>query len=222
VDACKAQSAAYASVVKKQTVCALVLMVVLALSRWPGVMPWNFSAAYALAFCAGLYFPAVMAWVLPLATLLITDVLLNALFYSNFPGFSWADFPGGILPNYIGYAIFILLGQMLRGKRSWLTLMTGSIVGAIVFYLVSNTASWITLPYAKTFFGWIQALTTGLPGYPPTWTFFWKTLLSSGLFSGLFIGSMKAVESVEEAKQQDETEEKESGGEDAEEPAPSA
>jgi hypothetical protein len=207
--------------VKKQTVCALVLMVVLALSRWPGLMPPNFSAAYALAFCAGLYFPSVVAWVLPLATLLISDVLLNALYYSKFPGFSWADFPGGILPNYIGYAAFILLGQLLRSKRSWLTLMTGSFVGAVIFYIVSNTASWLTLPYAKTFFGWIQALTTGLPGYPPTWTFFWKTLLSSGLFSGLFIGSMKAVESMEEAKEKEEADEKETAGEEAEEPAAS-
>src|SRR6476659_5302028 len=98
-------------------------MVVLAFSRWPGVMPANFSAAYALAFCAGLYFPAVMAWVLPLATLLITDVLLNALYYSKFPGFSWADFPAGILPNYIGYIAFIGLGILFRSKRSFWKLM---------------------------------------------------------------------------------------------------
>jgi hypothetical protein len=39
--------------------------------------------------------------------------------------------------------------------------------------------------------GWIQALTTGLPGYPPTWTFFRNTLLSGGLFTGLFVGAMK-------------------------------
>ena len=32
------------------------MLLVFALSRWPGLMPMNFSAAYALAFCAGLYF----------------------------------------------------------------------------------------------------------------------------------------------------------------------
>jgi len=181
-------------------------MVVFALSRWPGLMPPNFSAAYALAFCAGLYFPTVLAWVLPLATLLTTDVLLNALYYSKFPGFCWCDFLPGITPNYIGYAAFIGLGVLLRSKRSWLMLMGGSLLGAIVFYIVSNTAAWMTLPYAKTFFGWIQALTVGMPGYPPTWTFFWKTLLSSSLFSGLFIGSMKGVEAVEESKKEKEQE----------------
>jgi hypothetical protein len=220
-DTCKAHRPAYAAHVKKQTVCALVLMVVFALSRWPGVMPSNFSAAYALAFCAGLYFPTVIAWVLPLVTLLITDVLLNALYYSKYPGFSWADFPAGILPNYIGYIAFIGLGQLLRSKRSWAMLMGGSFLGAIIFYVISNTASWLTLPYAKTFLGWIQALTTGLPGYPPTWTFFWKTVLSSGLFSGLFIGSMKAVESMEAKEKEQVEEEEESAGEEAEEPAAS-
>jgi hypothetical protein len=205
--------------VKKQTVCALVLMLVFAVSRWPGFMPSNFSAAYALAFCAGLYFPTLIAWVMPLATLLVTDVLLNVLVYSKYPGFSWNDFIPGILPNYIGYAAFIGLGQMLHSKRSWLALMSGSIVGAIIFYVVSNTAAWLTLPYAKTIFGWFQALTVGLPGYPPTWSFFWKTLLSSGLFSGLFIGSMKAVEKMEEAKAEEE--EEEPAADEAEEPAAS-
>ncbi len=193
-------------------------MVAFAFTRWPGVMPWNFSAAYALAFCAGLYFPTVLAWMLPLATLLVTDLLLNA-FYYRFP---WAGFPAGILPNYIGYAAFIGLGILFRSKRAFWKLMCGSLLGAVVFYVISNTAAWLTLPqYSKTFFGWVQALTTGLPGYPPTWMFFWKTLLSSGLFSGLFIGSMKAVESMEEAKETEEEKEEEPASDEAEEPAAS-
>ena len=198
---------------KKQTVWALVLMLAFAASRWPGVMPWNFSAAYALAFCAGLYFPTVLAWVLPLSTLLMTDVVLSTAYYDV----GLQHFFPGMLPNYIGYVAFIGLGQLLRTKRSWLALMSGSLLGAVIFYIVSNTASWIELPYAKTFMGWIQALTTGLPGYPPTWTFFWKTLLSSGLFSGLFIGSMKAVEAIEEAEEKEEEPAKDEA--EAEEPA---
>ena len=181
-----------------------MLMLIFALSRWPGIMPSNFSAAYALAFCAGLYFPTALAWVLPLATLLVTDVLLNALYYSKMPGFSWGDFVPGIAPNYIGYAAFIGLGVLFRSKRSWAAMVGGSLVGAIVFYIISNTASWLTLAYAKTFMGWIQALTVGLPGFPPTWVFLLKTIFSAGLFTGLFVGSMKAVEAVQESKQEKE------------------
>jgi hypothetical protein len=66
----------------------------------------------------------------------------------------------------------------------------------------------------KTLNGWWQALTTGLPGYPPTWMFLKNTLLSGGLFTGLFAGVMKVSEALEEA------EEKEPAEESGEEPVP--
>jgi hypothetical protein len=68
------------------------------------------------------------------------------------------------------------------------------------------------LPYAKTLAGWIQAITTGLPGYPPTWEFFRNTLLSGGIFSGLFAGAMKLTEpstSSESSREKEEEKEKE-------------
>jgi hypothetical protein len=37
----------------------------------------------------------------------------------------------------------------------------------------------------------VQALTVGTPGWPHTWEFFRNTLLSGGLFTGLFAGAMK-------------------------------
>ena len=63
--------------VKGKLVLPIALMVVFALSRIPGMLPQNFSAAYAIAFCAGIYFTGGMAWWLPLATLLVTDTGLN-------------------------------------------------------------------------------------------------------------------------------------------------
>ena len=45
----------------------LVLIAVFALTRLPDMLPVNFSAAYALAFCAGVYLPRRAAWLLPLA-----------------------------------------------------------------------------------------------------------------------------------------------------------
>jgi hypothetical protein len=69
----------------------------------------------------------------------------------------------------------------------------------MLFYLVTNTASWLSLPdYEKTWAGWIQALTKGLPGLPQTWEFFRNTLISGGLFTGLFVGAMKMAEAKEE------------------------
>ena len=167
-------------------------MVAFALTRWPELLPWNFSAAYALAFCAGIYFPKRLAWWLPLAALLATDILMNVTYYHVAPVSAY------MLVNYATYAAIIGLGQRFSARASWIKLVSASLLGAILFYLVTNTAAWLQNPvYTKTIAGWIQALTTGVPGFPPTWLFFWKTLLSSGLFTGLFVGAMKLNEAAE-------------------------
>ena len=56
------------SSMKGKLVMPLALMLVFALSRIPGMLPQNFSAAYALAFCAGVYFAGRLAWWLPLSS----------------------------------------------------------------------------------------------------------------------------------------------------------
>lgn len=152
-------------------------------------MPQNFSAVYAVAFCAGVYLPARTAWWLPFAVLLGTDVVLNGYY-----GVSWLDW--SMLGNYLGYAALIGIGRQLSARASFLALLAGGLLGAVLFYLVTNTIAWLHVPgspvqYAKSLAGWLQALTTGLPGYPPTWEFFRHTLSSGGLFTGLFVAVMK-------------------------------
>jgi hypothetical protein len=94
-------------------------------------------------------------------------------------------------------------------------LLSGGLLGALLFYFITNTASWLSDPgYPKTLAGWIQALTTGLPGYPPTVAFFRNTLLSGGLFTGLFAAGMKLSDKLQpEAEEEPEPAEEE-------EPAP--
>jgi hypothetical protein len=47
--------------------------------------------------------------------------------------------------------------------------------------------------YARTAAGWWQAMTVGLPGFPPTLLFFRNSLVSDLLFTGLFAGAMEVV-----------------------------
>ncbi len=188
----------------------MLLIVVFALSRWPGVMPDNFSAVYALMFCGGVFLPRKLAWWLPLTALLITDLGLNIhyrrLYEADPAGYAapMEFFSPYLLANYACYGVLIWLGTRFKPSARWLTLVGGGVLGALVFYLISNTASWLQLPgYAKTLAGWIQALTVGLPGWPPTWMFFLKTLASGGLFTGLFVGAMKlATREAEEPESQ--------------------
>ena len=61
----------------------------------------------------------------------------------------------------------------------------------------------------KTIAGWLQALTVGLPGFPPTWMFGLKTLLGTGLFTGLFAGAMKLSEAMDATEPEPEAEDTE-------------
>ena len=207
--ACLSHWLQYPSATVKRTwnmAMPIALMIVFALTRWPGLMPPNFSAAYALAFCAGVYFPRRLAWWLPLATLAVTDLIINSYYY----------FAQGInafqlyqLVNYGVYAIIIWLGQRFNDRSSWLSLLSGGLLGSVLFYFITNTTAWLFNPfnnpeYTKDFAGWLIALTKGTAGWPQTWEFFRNTLFSGGLFTGLFAGAMKLSEAAEPCEDTDE------------------
>ncbi len=121
-----------------------------------------------------------------------------------------------VMVKTLAFVGLVALGRLFKPQMSWLKLTSGGLLGAILFYLVTNTASWINDPgYAKTLAGWIQALTVGRPDFhPTTLEFFRNTLLSGGIFTALFVGSMKlTAESPQE---------KEAGARSEEEPATEA
>ena len=80
------------------------------------------------------------------------------------------------------------LGRWVAQQKTWLNLFSGTLGGAVFFYLVTNTQSWWTdLGYAKTAAGWWQAMTVGHPEYAPTLLFFRNSLASDFLFVAAFV-----------------------------------
>src|SRR3954452_3322540 len=104
-------------------------MVAFALNRIPGVLPQNFSAGYALMFCAGVYFPKRLAWWLPFVTMAITDIFLNV--YYHLPVSMWVG--PEIVGNYLIYAVLVWMGRKFSSKASFLSLLGGGILGALLF-----------------------------------------------------------------------------------------
>ena len=174
-----------------------MFVAVFALSRIPGLLPLNFSVAYAFAFCAGVYFSRRnSAGGCRCGVMLATDIGLN--FYYSAHGVAVWDAANlaNLAFNYVAYAVLILLGRRFKPQASFAALLGGGLLGAILFYLITNTASWLFNPfhnpeYTKTLAGWIIALTKGTGGYPSTWEFFRNTLLSGGLFTALFAAAAK-------------------------------
>jgi hypothetical protein len=171
----------------------VLFVAVFAVSRIPNMLPLNFSAAYAFAFCAGVYFRGAMAWWLPLGVMAATDMALNIFYYRIAP------FGFYLLLNYAVFAALIGLGKWFGRRAPFFKLLLGGLLGAVIFYLVTNTLTWFQDPfYAKTIAGWIQTLTVGHPDWhPTTWEFFRNTLLSGGIFTALFVGAAKLTAPAE-------------------------
>src|SRR6185437_12180302 len=98
--------------------------------------------------------------------------------------------------------------RRFKPQSRFVSLLGGGLLGAILFYLITNTASWLFNPfhnpeYTKNLAGWVTALTKGTAGWPQTWEFFRNTLLSGGIFTALFVGAIKVTEAAESAKEKE-------------------
>jgi hypothetical protein len=155
----------------------------------PGKVPWleNFAPVAAIALCGGIYLPKRLAFAAPLGGLLVSDMFLNA--HYGYPLLS-----PQMISRYLALAATVGIGLAVRNRPRLATVLPACVGGSLLFYAVTNTACWLGEPaYAKTVAGWAQALTTGLPGYEPTWMFFRSTLVSDLLFTGLFVTCMAAT-----------------------------
>lgn len=152
----------------------------------PEVLP-NFSPLMASALCGALFLPGWIGLTVPVLALLLSDALLNAHYGEPILSTQllWT------LPCYL---VAIGFGWSLRSRTGLLPVLGGTLAASVFFYVVTNTGSWHGLTaYPQTFAGWVQALTVGLPGYPPTWTFFRNSLAGDLLFAAFFVVVEQAV-----------------------------
>jgi hypothetical protein len=153
----------------------------------PEVLP-NFSPLMAAALCGALFLPGVLGLMIPVVALLLSDVLLNL--HYGLPICS-----AQLLWTLPAYLVAVALGWFLRdgnlgrsGGTGLLPVLGGTLAASVIFYLVTNTGCWLgQAAYPQNVSGWMQALTTGLPGYPPTWHFFRNSLLGDLLFAAFFV-----------------------------------
>ena len=168
-------------------ISAVVFRIITAFLGHSDSIGWlNFAPIAAIALCAAAYFPRKYKFSVPMIALFISDIVLN--FHYHFSLVS-----PFVLSHYVGFAIVGCLGLLLQSRASWKTLLPASVVASLIFYVVTNSVSWIYDPgYAKNFAGFIQALTVGLPQYSatPSWMFFRNSLVSDLIFTALFVVCM--------------------------------
>jgi len=142
----------------------------------------NFSPVAAVAFCGGLFLPGVLAWIVPISVLFVSDLALAMLL--GYPAFSSAQFV-----SWTCILAVVEIGRLLS-KASFSTprFFSALIGSGLFFYLVTNTAAWIGNPsYPRGLGGLWMSLTTGLPGFPPSWMFYRNALVSDLVFGVLLL-----------------------------------
>jgi len=144
---------------------------------WPNAMP-GFEPMSAMFFCAAACLGLRWLWV-PAVAWLGSYPITNAI--KGYP-LDWQ-----ILLVLIGFALAIGLGWLLRKNRKLLPMLGGAIGVALLFYTVTNLGSWLLAPYPKTWAGFWQAQTVGLPGYIPAWVFLKNAIMANLIFTALFL-----------------------------------
>ena len=135
--------------------------------------PWNATPLTAIALFGGTYLSKRWSILLPLAIVALSDVALG--WHSTIP-FTWGAF-----------AVTGWLAWWIRIRPSAGRILTGSLLGSVMFFLVTNFGVWATQTlYPKTAAGLLECYAAGIP-------FFRNALAGDLVYTAALFGMFAAV-----------------------------
>ncbi|MCB1230581.1 MAG: hypothetical protein KDN19_09960 [Verrucomicrobiae bacterium] len=139
---------------------------------------WNTAPLMATCFGGGLLLGWRFCWV-PALLLLVSDIFLGLSHDTGVGTYT--------LTSAVAYTAFACLGAAIgRGTlgKHWWVMVAGTLTSSVLFYVLGNTWAWLSMPeYAKSFAGWWQSQTVGLPGpWPPSLFFLRNALIGDTIW----------------------------------------
>lgn len=175
----------------RSIVVSFILLVLMAsLYRILPGRPLGFAPQIAMALFAGsIVKDKKYAFLLPLFSMLVSDILYEVLFQlkiATIPGFY-----NGQVINYLLLAGLTVVGFAIK-KTNPVQILSGSVAGATIYYLLSNFTVWIgagldiaNQPYQKTMAGLLHCYAEAIPFYRGS---LYATLIFSAiLFGGYYL-----------------------------------
>ncbi len=134
--------------------------------------PPNFVPIAAMALFGGAYFTKRwVAFLIPLAAMLITDLILG--FHSTM----WAV--------YLSFMLMVVIGMLLIKQKKISNIFLASVSASVLFFAITNFAVWASgIYYPKDLSGLAASYTAAIP-------FFHYTLLGDLFFVALMFGSFE-------------------------------
>ena len=138
--------------------------------HWP-----NFTPIAAIALFGGTFLKRKeLAFLVPVAAMLISDLIIG--------------FHATMLPVYLSFIAIVALGLVLQRRLTVVNTLSASLVASLVFYIVTNFASWTSgmMPYTMDAAGLIQCYIAGLP-------FLFNGILGDLFYTSVLFGSLYLV-----------------------------
>ena len=144
-------------------------------------LPYNFAPIGAMALFGGAYFGKKwQSFLVPIAALFISDLVMNIAFYHTF-----VLFHSMVLWVYGAFALNVIIGSLLIKKAKVSSIATASVTASIMFFIITNFGVWLSAGfmqmYPHSFAGLASCYAAAIP-------FFWRTLTSDLLFSAILFG----------------------------------
>ena len=114
----------------------------------------NFSPIAATALFAGFFISnKKLAFLIPLAAIIVSD------FFIGFHSMIWAV--------YLSFLLVVLLGVTMK-KRTFFSVLSRSLIGSLLFFIITNFAVWTNGWYTYTFQGLIECYYMAIPFFKNT------------------------------------------------------
>lgn len=160
---------------KKQTKIFIIVLTLVVFAVVVRLLPHppNFAPIAAIAIFGALYLPRKWAVVLPIGAMIVSDAIIG--FYS------WKI----LLAVYISFLFVVGLGLIARQHKSLFTIISATVLGSIIFFLVTNLAVWaFGTMYTYDLSGLITSYISAVP-------FFRATLTGDLFYMGVLAGTME-------------------------------
>jgi hypothetical protein len=132
------------------------------------VMPWaNFPVIGAIALFGSSYFNRWTSILVPLFTLLVSDITINLIIYNG----KFGVMHGGWWWIYTIFLLIVLVDRLIMRKVTIRNFVIASVVSALMHWILSDTMLWINgsrdlrtmQPLSRDIDGLIQCYIQGIP-----------------------------------------------------------
>lgn len=174
-----------------RTLVLLLFMIAVAILRvvinpeWGFAFLSNFTPVGTMAVFGGAYFSSKKAYLFPLLTLWMSDILLSRFVY----GHEWHLFYEGFYWIYGAFALMVIVGRLLLKNVSVKSILLAAVVITFIHWIISDMGVWLAgSRYPKTIEGFWACLAAAIP--------FERNFLSGTLlYSAIMFGSFEWMRS---------------------------